>query len=230
MVRHLHLTDSDLLQFTIHLDGVVDEEAPVVPVFRVKGHSQKAPLIPQPRRGHHLPAHVQEGLLQPAAVPQVNPHKPHLLRDKHPVCVVSTVQHQDGVPQVIGHLCQTQLQTAAGVLHHLAQVTVQARAVQDFGVAVVLVRQVHHAAERGHVPLTGLLQQLVLCQILHNMSACGVKLLTVAEAQAWELSDRSVGVLRIEQVGRIRGALLQGTTDAGLNFSLFVSLIEFLLA
>lgn len=73
------------------LDRVVDEEPAVFPVVGVKGHAKEAPLIPQPWRSHHLPAYVQEGLLQPAAITQIHPHKAHLLCDEHAMSVVITV-------------------------------------------------------------------------------------------------------------------------------------------
>lgn len=162
MGRHLHLTDSDFLQLTVDLYRVVDEEASVAPVLWVEGHAQESPLIPQPGSGHHLPAYVQKGLLEPAAVTQVNPHKAHLLSNEHAMCVIATVQHQHRVPEIVGHLCQAQLQTPSWVLRHLSQVAVEVRGLQNIGVAVVLIRQIDYAAERGHISLRGVPQQLVL--------------------------------------------------------------------
>ena len=114
------------------------------------------PLIPPPGRGQHIPSHVQEGPLQAADIAQVDPRKAHLLRSEHAVHVVATEQHQDWVTEIVGHLGQAQLEAPPGVFHHLPQVAVEVPALQNIGLAVVLVRQVDHAAERGHV-----LQQLV---------------------------------------------------------------------
>lgn len=161
MFRHLHFTDSDLLQLTVDQDGVVDEKASIVPVLGVEGHAQETPLISQPWCGQHFPAHVQERLLQPAAIRQVNPHKAHLLCNEHPMCVITTVQHKYRVPETIGNLCQAQLETPFRVFYHLAQVAVEVSALQNIGVAVVKVRQFDHAAESGHIPLSSVPQQVV---------------------------------------------------------------------
>lgn len=182
--RNLHLADSHFLHFAGDLDGVVDEEAAVVPIVWVEGHAQKAPLVPQPGRGHHLAAQVQVWCLQSAAVPQVDPHKAHLLSHKHAVCFIAAVQHQHGVPQVVGHFRQAQLEAAARVLGRLAQVAVEARTPQDVGIAVVLVRQLHRAAKSGGVSLCSVVKLLVHSQIPEQVAARLVDLGTVFKTKA----------------------------------------------
>lgn len=133
----------------------------------------------------------------------MDPHKAHLLRHKHAVCVVAAVQHQHGVPQVVGHLRQAQLEAAAGVLGRLAQVAVEVGAPQDVGIAVVLVHQLHHAAEGGSVTLCGAVKLLVLSQILEQVAARPVDLGAVSKTKARQLPDRCVWILGIVQVGSV---------------------------
>lgn len=154
----LHFADANFLQFAVDQNGVVDEEAAIVSVLGMEGETQETSFISQPRCGQHLPADVQEGLLQAAAISQIHPYKTYLLCHEHAVCVISAVEHQHGVPQPIGHFCQAQLQAASGVLHHFAQIAIQVIVLQDIGVAVVLVREVNEVTEMRAVFLTRLLQ------------------------------------------------------------------------
>ncbi len=62
MSRDLHLADANLLQLAVYQNGVVDEEAPIVPVLRMEGKTQETSFISQPLCGQHLPANIQEGL------------------------------------------------------------------------------------------------------------------------------------------------------------------------
>lgn len=189
-------------------DGVVDKEPSVVSVLRVEGQTQEAPLITQPLRSQHITAHVQEGLLQAAAVSQVNPNEAQLLGHKHAVGAVPTVEHQHRVPQPIGHLCQTQLQAALWVLHHFSQVAVQLAVLEHAGIAVVLVGKVYQVAEERGVFLTRFLKGLAVCQILDHGMALSVEVGAVAEAQSREVAHWSVRVFSIIQMCSVRRALL----------------------
>lgn len=124
----------------------------------MEGETQETSFISQPRCGQHLPADVQEGLLQAAAISQIHPYKAYLLCHEHAVGVISAVDHQHWVPQPIGHFRQAQLQAAFGVLHHFAQIAVQVIVPHDVWIAVVLVRKVNEVTEMRAVFLTRLLQ------------------------------------------------------------------------
>lgn len=89
----------------------------------MQGYTEEPPLISGPRRGEHSAGQVEEGTVNPGSVGQVHPHISQLLGHEEPMSPIVCVDHGHRVPQPVGHLLQTQLQTPFRILPHDAKVS-----------------------------------------------------------------------------------------------------------